>query len=83
MGFCTQQDFKFIVTELMDGGSLDQLIHCGSKISFDKKLSILLDVTKAMVYLHSMKTPLIHRDIKPSNILVGAAINVLLTFLAR
>ncbi len=77
MGVCLQEDYKYIVTELM-AGSLHALIHQKKKsdkikhrvISFKKKLDLLLQVVGGMIYLHSLNPPIIHRDLKPSNILL-------------
>jgi serine/threonine protein kinase len=78
MGVCVQENYKYIVTELM-GGSLHDLIHQKKKtkkikhniLTFKQKLEILLQVVQGMMYLHNLSPPIIHRDLKPSNILVS------------
>jgi serine/threonine protein kinase len=67
--------YKFIVTEFMDGKSLEALIH-GKKqlnerglhhaVSFSKKVELLLEMLRGLVYMHARQPPLLHRDLKPS-----------------
>ena len=38
--------------------------------SFEQRLSILVDVSKGLVYLHSRSPPLIHRDLTAKNVLL-------------
>jgi serine/threonine protein kinase len=78
MGICIHDESRLIVTELMDGKSLEYVIYGQKKtseelhqaLSFSKKLELLSQVVRGMIYLHSMEPPLLHRDLKPSNILV-------------
>src|SRR3989338_10814414 len=78
MGVCIQEDYKYIVTELMSGGSLSDAIFTRKRskrimhrtIPFKKKLDILRQVVQGMMYLHGLTPPILHRDLKPSNILV-------------
>lgn len=65
--------FLFIVTELCTG-TLEDLIegtyqeeHPSSRIGDDKR-HILLQITRAVVYLHEKR--IVHRDIKPDNIFI-------------
>jgi serine/threonine protein kinase len=61
---------------MMHGKSLDHLIHKQERknvndglhkaITFSKKLELLLDVVKGMMYLHSLQPVIVHRDLKPS-----------------
>jgi tRNA A-37 threonylcarbamoyl transferase component Bud32 len=66
---------RYIVTEFVENGSLDSLIHESKKemnqiMTFQQKVTILLQICQGMVYLHSMTPPIIHRDLKPQNILL-------------
>ncbi|KAL0478477.1 hypothetical protein AKO1_008222 [Acrasis kona] len=78
LGVCVHDDYKFIVTEYMDGQSLEHVVISNKRsskrlhqiLSLDKKINILSDVTRGMIYLHSLDPPLCHRDLKPSNILL-------------
>jgi serine/threonine protein kinase len=77
MGVAITEESRFIITELMLGKSLDALIHGGTikidsdyslhnRISFEKKVELLNDVVKGMIYLHGLEPTIVHRDLKPS-----------------
>jgi serine/threonine protein kinase len=78
IGVSVSENYKFIITELMAGQSLDHILFKSkqqrydrhSALPFVKKLSILIDVCKAMMYLHSQEPKIIHRDLKLQNILL-------------
>jgi len=59
-----------IVTELVPGGSLFDLIHTKPLLKPEAVIVIGTGVCKGMTYLHSMG--IIHRDLKPGNLLMGA-----------
>ncbi len=74
MGMAISNDNRCMVTELMHGKSLADLIHnhkngrryeFHNSISFRKKLDLLLDVVKGMMYLHGLQPVIVHRDLKP------------------
>jgi serine/threonine protein kinase len=58
----------------MLGRSLESLLHKKKtnenklhvNLTFEKKLLLLLDVAKGMIYLHGLQPALVHRDLKPS-----------------
>ena len=63
-----------MVMELMDS-SLTSFIRDNPtlvdfKIKREKKLSILLDVSRGLTYLHSRDPPVIHRDLSPNNVML-------------
>jgi serine/threonine protein kinase len=74
MGVSITETTRVIVTELMPGASLDKLIHKQVKkkqafhnaLTFTKKVELLLDVVKGMIYLHGLQPAIVHRDLKPS-----------------
>ncbi|EFC49505.1 predicted protein, partial [Naegleria gruberi] len=74
-GVCLSKESKFIVTEYVSGGSLDNLIYdCKLKrnhINLREKISILLGIANGMSYLHGKDKCIIHRDLKPANILLS------------
>jgi hypothetical protein len=89
IGVCVNDDYRFIVTEYCNGGSLEDVLyerktkrsnrkkkHMHQALSFKKKCSLLHDVINGMVYLHSMTPPICHRDLKPSNILLDKNLTV-------
>jgi hypothetical protein len=73
MGACIMGDFRLIVTELMNGRSLEHAIHSKKKksdklhsvIPLVKKIELLLEVVRGMIYLHGLTPPVLHRDLKP------------------
>jgi serine/threonine protein kinase len=62
----------------MLGKSLHDLIHgrqskrrieqnyLHNAVSFEKKVELLLDVVKGMMYLHGLDPVIVHRDLKPN-----------------
>ncbi|XP_039173679.1 probable LRR receptor-like serine/threonine-protein kinase At3g47570 [Eucalyptus grandis] len=76
-------DFKALVYEFMDSGSLEQWLHSYAtsshgnmlpkKLNFIWRIHIAIDVASALDYLHHQcHIPIIHCDLKPSNILLDA-----------
>ncbi|KAL0485476.1 serine/threonine-protein kinase/receptor [Acrasis kona] len=74
VGLAKTSNNMMIVTDFMEGGSLDQFIKSKSKVelSFTKKVKLLADVAMGMTRLHHLDPPLVHRDLKPANILIDA-----------
>jgi serine/threonine protein kinase len=54
-----------IITELMEGGSLQKNLKNIYPMSLEQCLSYALDVSQAMEYLHT--NGIVHRDLKPGN----------------
>ncbi|XP_061352233.1 putative receptor-like protein kinase At3g47110 [Gastrolobium bilobum] len=70
-------EFKALVFEYMENGSLEKWLHPESEIgdqpSLDllQRLNILIDVGSALFYLHhECEQPIVHCDLKPNNILL-------------
>ncbi|GAB4844402.1 hypothetical protein Ancab_037766 [Ancistrocladus abbreviatus] len=71
---------KLIVYELMVNGSLqDKLLDqkCVELMDWEKRFGIVLQVAKALEYLHFMcgRTAVVHGDVKPSNVLLDGKFN--------
>ena len=77
MGIAIHKNGQYIITELMNGGNLEKLINPKSlsnsvidvaklRVPFTKKVMILKDVCRGMIYVHGLNPVLCHRDLKPS-----------------
>ncbi|WMV54201.1 hypothetical protein MTR67_047586 [Solanum verrucosum] len=71
-------DFKAIMYQFMEKGSLEEWLHqesegqiqCNS-LNILQRLNIAIDVVSALYYLHHQcEIPVVHCDLKPSNILL-------------
>ncbi|RWR91200.1 Protein kinase domain-containing protein [Cinnamomum micranthum f. kanehirae] len=71
-------DFKALVFEYMQNGSLDTWLHRDENeqhhlrcLNFIQRLNVAIDVASALYYLHHhCEDPVVHCDLKPSNILL-------------
>ncbi|MED6187400.1 hypothetical protein PIB30_076096 [Stylosanthes scabra] len=67
-----------LVYDLMVNGNLqDALLHrkCPELMQWNKRFSVILDIAKGVLFLHSCNPPVIHSDLKPSNVLLDAEFN--------
>ncbi|MEO7124961.1 MAG: Stk1 family PASTA domain-containing Ser/Thr kinase [Nakamurella sp.] len=60
----------FLIMELVDGGTLRDLIHQQGQLSVRVTLSVLEPILDALSAAHT--AGLIHRDIKPENVLISS-----------
>ncbi|KAK2965843.1 hypothetical protein RJ640_003563 [Escallonia rubra] len=71
-------EFKALVYEFMENGSLDTWLHrevaevqSSRTLNLIQRLNAAIDAASALCYLHNdCETPVIHCDLKPSNILL-------------
>ena len=71
LGTCINPPDVCIITEYMPLGSLHDLLHRPDvEITWKRNLSIALQVSRGMNYLHRREPPIIHRDLKSHNLLV-------------
>ncbi|KAL5817167.1 hypothetical protein ACOSQ3_025545 [Xanthoceras sorbifolium] len=70
-------DFKALVYEYMQHGSLEEWLHRNkdqqktTNLSLIQRLNIAIDVASAIEYLHHhCQPPMVHGDLKPSNVLL-------------
>ncbi|KAK3409849.1 LOW QUALITY PROTEIN: hypothetical protein EUGRSUZ_J01925, partial [Eucalyptus grandis] len=73
----TGAEFKALIYDLMQNGSLEQWLHPSKnqsdmpKLSFSQRLDIAINVASAIEYLHHhCQMSIIHGDLKPSNVLL-------------
>ena len=62
------EHFAYIVMELVDGESLNQLLHRVGVLEVDQALQVMVEVAEALQVAHDQG--IVHRDIKPANILI-------------
>ena len=69
------QDSIYIITEYINGGSLEDLLHDnikkGKKIDEKTIWDLIVQSLSGLLYLHEKKK-IIHRDIKPDNLLLDS-----------
>ncbi|XP_074557666.1 putative receptor-like protein kinase At1g80870 [Curcuma longa] len=77
LGYCLEGSHRrrrrLLVYEYMPHGSLQEaLFSSTSLLIWDRRFSIVLDVARALAFLHlECDPPVVHGDIKPSNVLLG------------
>ena len=59
----------FLVQELIEGQSLQQLFDTGHRFDANDVVAIMRSCLVPLGYLHDRQPPLFHRDIKPSNVI--------------
>src|SRR5262249_48640070 len=62
----TDDGSLYMAMELLDGLTLDDVLHAGAPISCADFLNIMLDVVRALGAAHAVG--IVHRDVKPANI---------------
>ena len=62
-----------LVMEKLDQ-SLDHLLETSPNLSISVKLSLLIDVARGLVYLHTRNPPVVHRDLSARNVLLAAMV---------
>ena len=65
----SEDDGAYLVTELLDGGSLGDLLADGRRLSCSQALVVGLQAAQGLDYAH--RQGLVHRDVKPANLLFG------------
>ncbi len=66
--FGLEQEHAYMVMEYIQGESLAELMQRNGPLTLEQTLTILDDVTNALMYAHTSQ--IIHRDIKPANIML-------------
>lgn len=74
LGACTRAEPVTIVSEILEGGSLEDALQLQPHPPLRRALEITLDCARGLNYLHrSRPDVIVHRDIKPANILLAKA----------
>lgn len=74
MGMSIKKKDVLLVTEFVDGKTLQDHIDDDEQIAEVVKLGIVRDILKGVAYLHEVNV--VHSDIKPANVLVSTKLNV-------
>lgn len=77
LGLCSFPDYKneqrlYLVMEKLHD-NLASLLDSKPNIQLSVKCSILLDISRGLVHLHSSEPPIVHRDLTTRNILLTAS----------
>lgn len=64
-----EDNLAFMIQELADGSLFEKMAR-ERRFSEEKVAAYMTDITRAVVYLHSLNPPILHRDLKPENILL-------------
>ncbi|KAI4986668.1 hypothetical protein ZWY2020_019298 [Hordeum vulgare] len=73
IGCCLERKPCLGVYEFLPGGSLDDILHGGSKVplNLDVRLNIVVESAQGLAYMHSQtRIKILHGDVKPANILL-------------
>ncbi|KAL6659956.1 hypothetical protein ACP70R_002078 [Stipagrostis hirtigluma subsp. patula] len=75
LAFCDQRDEGVLVLEFAPNGNLhDQLHGAAAAMPWARRVSVALQVARALEYLHDRCEPqVVHGDVKASNVLLDAA----------
>jgi serine/threonine-protein kinase len=64
-----QDDYHFIVMDLLEGGTLRDIIRSQAPMAVERAVELLRPLASALDYAHGRGV--IHRDIKPGNVMVS------------
>ena len=74
---CNGEEFRFLVYEFMENGSLGDVLHSEkehravSPLDWTTRFSIAVGAAQGLSYLHHDSVPpIVHRDVKSNNILL-------------
>src|SRR6187399_2925980 len=64
-----ENGLPFMVTELLQGRDLEQLVESRGRLSIETTLRLVSDICSAVAEIH--RSGIVHRDLKPANIFVA------------
>ncbi|TKY70701.1 LRR receptor serine/threonine-protein kinase HSL2 [Spatholobus suberectus] len=72
---CSCDEFRILVYEYMENGSLGDVLHgedkCGELMDWSRRFAIAVGAAQGLAYLHHDCVPaIVHRDVKSNNILL-------------
>ncbi|KAH7405156.1 hypothetical protein KP509_15G059000 [Ceratopteris richardii] len=76
LGYCKVGDERLLIYEYMQGGSLEDVLHGGTRearerLTWKVRKQIAMGAAKGLAFLHHKCIPhIIHRDVKSSNVLL-------------
>eukprot|EP01090_Pellita_catalonica_P014805 TRINITY_DN3857_c0_g1_i2.p1 TRINITY_DN3857_c0_g1~~TRINITY_DN3857_c0_g1_i2.p1 ORF type:complete len:560 (-),score=104.56 TRINITY_DN3857_c0_g1_i2:62-1741(-) len=74
---CTKSPALCIITEFMEGGNLYDFLHSKEMPMTSKlQVSLAMQITKALHYLHSQLPAMVHRDLTSRNVLLSKDLRV-------
>lgn len=59
----------FLVTEMIEGKTLDQHILDRGKVDLKQAIAWMIEVCEILDYLHTQSPPVLHQDIRPQNLI--------------
>ncbi|MED6111402.1 hypothetical protein PIB30_051978 [Stylosanthes scabra] len=82
-GFCLHSQFKFLVYEYIERGSLFHALNNIQQIgdlNWSKRLNIIKGMANALSYMHhDCVPPIVHRDVSSSNILLNSQLDAVIS----
>lgn len=78
-GFCVFPTGVALVSELVEHGSIDDLIHApnaATAMSLHQRIKLLLDVARGLNWLHCSNPRIVHCDVHAANLLLDNNWNV-------
>lgn len=70
LDFIDQEGILHVISEFLEGETLDKLISIKDHLSEDEALEILKQILNGLESLHNHNPTILHRDIKPQNIFI-------------
>ena len=72
MGMSTDDHYLYIISELVDGQNLEDVLFTNATIQLQQSDKILIanNCSSALCYLHNLHPLIIHQDVKPANVIV-------------